>query len=53
MIDVISRALNPYQDFDAYLKLAEQPEMLEYQFAGKDDKTFGFIAIKCFKAVIE
>lgn len=27
MIDVISRALNPYQDFDAYLKLAEQPEM--------------------------
>ena len=24
MIDVISRALNPYQDFDAYLKLAEK-----------------------------
>lgn len=26
-IDVISRALNPYDDFEAYLKLAEQPEM--------------------------
>ena len=27
MIDVISRALNPYEDSDAFLKLAEQPEM--------------------------
>ena len=27
LIDVISRSLNPYTDFDAYLKLAEQPEM--------------------------
>ncbi|MDH6303603.1 tagaturonate reductase [Parabacteroides sp. PF5-5] len=26
-VDVISRALNPYADFEAYLKLAEQPEM--------------------------
>ena len=27
LIDVISRGLNPYEDFAAYLKLAEQPEM--------------------------
>ena len=27
LIDVISRSLNPYSDFQAYLKLAEQPEM--------------------------
>ena len=27
MIDVISRGLNPYREFDEYLKLAEQPEM--------------------------
>jgi len=27
MIDVISRALNPYREFDQYLKLAEQPQM--------------------------
>ena len=27
MIDVISRALNPYEDFQAYLKLAEDPNM--------------------------
>ncbi len=27
MIDVISRGINPYRDFDDYLKLAEQPEM--------------------------
>ena len=27
MIDVISRTLNPYSDNDAFLKLAEQPEM--------------------------
>ena len=27
MIDVISRALSPYEDKDAFLKLAEQPEM--------------------------
>ncbi|MGN0201576.1 MAG: tagaturonate reductase [Candidatus Cryptobacteroides sp.] len=27
MIDVISRGINPYADFDAYLKLAEQPEI--------------------------
>ena len=27
LIDVISRGLNPYRDFDAYLRLAEQPEM--------------------------
>ena len=27
MIDVISRGINPYEDFEAYLKLAEQPEM--------------------------
>ena len=26
-IDVISRALNPYTDFEAFLKLAEQPDM--------------------------
>ena len=26
-IDVISRALNPYTEFDAFLKLAEQPEV--------------------------
>ena len=26
-IDVISRALNPYHQFDEYMKLAEQPEM--------------------------
>lgn len=26
-VDVISRAINPYEDFDAYLKTAEQPEM--------------------------
>jgi len=27
LVDVISRALNPYTDFDAFMKLAEQPEM--------------------------
>jgi tagaturonate reductase len=27
MIDVISRSLNPYTQFEEYLKLAEQPEM--------------------------
>ncbi|MDL2281888.1 tagaturonate reductase [Parabacteroides sp. OttesenSCG-928-G06] len=27
LVDVISRALNPYTDFNAYLALAEQPEM--------------------------
>jgi tagaturonate reductase len=27
LIDVISRAVNPYTDFDTFLKLAEQPEM--------------------------
>lgn len=27
MIDVISRVLHPWSDFDGYLKLAEQPEM--------------------------
>ena len=27
MVDVISRGLNPYADFEGYLKLAEQPEM--------------------------
>src|SRR5574344_1709303 len=27
LIDVISRAINPYSRFDEYLKLAEQPEM--------------------------
>lgn len=27
LIDVISRALNPYSQFDEYLKLAEQPEI--------------------------
>ncbi len=27
LIDVISRGLNPYTQFDEYLKLAEQPEM--------------------------
>ncbi len=27
LIDVVSRALHPYTEFDAYLKLAEQPEM--------------------------
>lgn len=27
MIDVVSRGINPYRDFDAYLALAEQPEM--------------------------
>ena len=27
MIDVISRGVNPYSDFAAYLRLAEQPEM--------------------------
>lgn len=27
LIDVISRGLNPYREFDEYLKLAEQPEM--------------------------
>ena len=27
MIDVISRGINPYRDFDAYMKLAEQPEI--------------------------
>lgn len=27
MIDVISRGINPYSDFEAYMKLAEQPEM--------------------------
>ena len=27
MIDVISRALNPYHDFKAFMSLAEQPEM--------------------------
>ncbi len=27
LIDTISRALNPYQDFDAFLRLAEQPEI--------------------------
>ena len=26
-IDVISRALNPYADFSAFMKLAEQPEI--------------------------
>lgn len=27
MIDVISRGLNPYREFDEFLKLAEQPQM--------------------------
>ncbi|NDV57185.1 tagaturonate reductase [Bacteroides sp. 519] len=27
MVDVISRAMNPYKEFDAFMKLAEQPEM--------------------------
>ena len=27
LIDVVSRGLNPYADFEAYLKLAEQPEI--------------------------
>ncbi|MBR4686798.1 MAG: tagaturonate reductase, partial [Bacteroidales bacterium] len=27
LIDVVSRGINPYEDFQAYLKLAEQPEM--------------------------
>lgn len=27
LIDVVSRCLNPYSEFDAYLKLAENPEM--------------------------
>ena len=27
LIDVISRGINPFTDFQAYLKLAEQPEM--------------------------
>ena len=27
LIDVVSRGLNPYEDFDAYLALAEQPEI--------------------------
>jgi len=27
LIDVISRGVNPYSDFETYLKLAEQPEM--------------------------
>lgn len=27
LIDVISRALNPYTEFDTFMKLAEQPEM--------------------------
>ncbi len=27
MIDVISRALNPYREFEEYIKLAEQPQM--------------------------
>lgn len=27
MIDVISRGINPYADFDSYLKLAEQPQI--------------------------
>lgn len=27
LVDVITRSLNPYNDFDAYLKLAENPEM--------------------------
>lgn len=27
LIDVISRSLTPYEDFDAFIKLAEQPEM--------------------------
>ena len=27
VVDVISRGINPYEDFNAYLKTAEQPEM--------------------------
>ena len=27
LIDVVSRGINPYEDFDAYLKLAEQPDV--------------------------
>ena len=27
LVDVITRSLNPYDQFDEYLKLAEQPEM--------------------------
>ena len=27
LIDVISRGIDPYEDFESYLKLAEQPEM--------------------------
>jgi len=27
LIDVVSRGIDPYTDFDAYLRLAEQPEM--------------------------
>ncbi len=27
LVDVVSRAVNPYEDFDAYMRLAEQPEV--------------------------
>lgn len=27
LVDVISRAMNPYKEYDAYLKLAEQPDI--------------------------
>lgn len=27
LIDVVSRGIDPYEDFDAYLRLAEQPEL--------------------------
>ena len=37
-IDVISRALNPYVDFSAFMKLAEQPEMrLSFQIRRKQE----------------
>jgi tagaturonate reductase len=42
LIDVINRSLNPYTDFDAYLKLAEQPEM-RFVFSNTTEAGIAFV----------
>ena len=45
-IDVISRALNPYSQFDEYMKLAEQPEM---RFVISNTTEAGYALFCCAK----
>jgi len=42
LIDVINRSLNPYTDFDSYLKLAEQPEM-RFVFSNTTEAGIAFV----------